>query len=342
MNNLQKIKTMKAGYLFSMAILPILMLGTPIIDQKEKGQKENDKVKREQNNQDEDQGNGKHGEERYDQQNNQGKNQGKGKHGEERYNDQNGQHENHEKGKHGEERYDPQNDHRENQGKGKHGEGRDYEKQDKNDWKQKGHDGEDNKDNKWEKEDKWTDGKWDEAKFDKRMYKLKDAKRNHWVNERVYNGVTWWNGNDYYEAKGPKGNKKVTICHKPNGSDYPVTINVSVNALQAHLNHGDYQGTCKDYDRSVYHDAYWTKRDTYYNQYYQTTETLSFGEQLLNTAIGVLTNRKAQLVATRPTLTPSQISAREQAIINLQNNVYGLQNSLANGNQRVATINVSF
>ncbi|MBU1759522.1 MAG: hypothetical protein KKB19_01605 [Bacteroidetes bacterium] len=300
MNNSQKIKTMKAGYLFSIAVLPILMLGTPMMDQKEKEHKEK----------------GNH------EQNNQGKNQ--------------------ERENHDEERYDPQNDHREKQGKDKHGEERDYEKQGKNDWKQKGHDGEDKRDNKWEKEDKWTDGKWDEAKFDKRMYKLKDVKRDHWVNERVYNGVSWWTGNDYYKAKGPKGNKKVTICHKPNGSNYPVTISVSVNALQAHLNHGDYQGACKDYDRTVYSDGYWTNRDTYYNQYYQTTETLSFGEQLLNTAIDVLTNRKAQLVTARPTLTPNQINAREQAIINLQNNVYDLQTSLATGNQRVATINVNF
>lgn len=275
---------MKAGYLFSIAIIPIFLIGTPLMDQKEKGHKENSKGKSEQHGNGGDQGN-------------------------------KGSHENMQKEYHGNQG---------NKGKDEH-------------W-----DNNENKAYKWKAEDKWKDEKWDNERFDHRMGKIKGFKRNDWVNERVYNGVRWWDGNNYYDAKGPKGNKKVTLCHKPNGSNYPVTISVSVNALQAHLNHGDYQGECKDFDRTVYSDGYWKNRDTYYNQYYQTTETLSFGEQLLNTAIDVLTNRKAQLVNARPTLTPSQISTREQAIINLQNNVYDLQSSLATGNQRVATINVNF
>lgn len=36
---------------------------------------------------------------------------------------------------------------------------------------------------------------------------------------------------------------KVTLCHKP-GTPDEITIEVSVNALDAHLAHGDFQGTC--------------------------------------------------------------------------------------------------
>ncbi|MBI5034623.1 MAG: hypothetical protein HZB51_29225 [Chloroflexi bacterium] len=39
------------------------------------------------------------------------------------------------------------------------------------------------------------------------------------------------------------GGDKVTICHMPNTPD-EVSITVSVNALPAHLAHGDYQGDC--------------------------------------------------------------------------------------------------
>ena len=37
---------------------------------------------------------------------------------------------------------------------------------------------------------------------------------------------------------GQSENQKVTVCHNGN------SIEISVNALQSHLNHGDYQGSC--------------------------------------------------------------------------------------------------
>jgi len=42
---------------------------------------------------------------------------------------------------------------------------------------------------------------------------------------------------------GEDGGKKVTVCHKPDSKN-PVTIEISRSALQAHLNHGDYEGSC--------------------------------------------------------------------------------------------------
>ena len=39
-------------------------------------------------------------------------------------------------------------------------------------------------------------------------------------------------------------NEKVTICHKP-GTPAEETITISENAVQAHLDHGDFVGTCE-------------------------------------------------------------------------------------------------
>ena len=46
------------------------------------------------------------------------------------------------------------------------------------------------------------------------------------------------------ESTGDGANKKVTVCHKPDSKN-PVTIEISRNALQAHLNHGDHEGACR-------------------------------------------------------------------------------------------------
>ena len=44
---------------------------------------------------------------------------------------------------------------------------------------------------------------------------------------------------------GGGGAEKVTICHKP-GTPAENTITVSVNALPAHIAHGDFIGTCEE------------------------------------------------------------------------------------------------
>jgi len=46
------------------------------------------------------------------------------------------------------------------------------------------------------------------------------------------------------DGTGEDGGKKVTVCHKPDSKN-PVTIEISINALQAHLNHGDHEGPCQ-------------------------------------------------------------------------------------------------
>ena len=45
------------------------------------------------------------------------------------------------------------------------------------------------------------------------------------------------------EGPGDDGSKKAIVCHKIEGKN-PVTLEISKNALQAHLNHGDSEGPC--------------------------------------------------------------------------------------------------
>ena len=45
---------------------------------------------------------------------------------------------------------------------------------------------------------------------------------------------------DVSDEDDDSGNEKITICHKGH------SITISINALQAHLNHGDYIGECGD------------------------------------------------------------------------------------------------
>ena len=46
--------------------------------------------------------------------------------------------------------------------------------------------------------------------------------------------------------RGPKEGPKITICHIPPGNpDNAHSITISINALPAHLAHGDSEGACE-------------------------------------------------------------------------------------------------
>ena len=61
-------------------------------------------------------------------------------------------------------------------------------------------------------------------------------------------------GNTSVWAKG--SSEKITICHIPPGDpDNPQTIVISINALDAHLAHGDYEGTCTNVDVDIDSDG---------------------------------------------------------------------------------------
>jgi hypothetical protein len=63
----------------------------------------------------------------------------------------------------------------------------------------------------------------------------------------THNIIDQDNWNLWNEPEAIKNEReKVIICHRTNSKKNPmVVIEVSVNALQAHLDHGDFYGTCE-------------------------------------------------------------------------------------------------
>lgn len=53
------------------------------------------------------------------------------------------------------------------------------------------------------------------------------------------------NGNNGNGGNNGSNSNKVTICHKP-GTASETTLEININALQAHLNHGDVEGPCSE------------------------------------------------------------------------------------------------
>lgn len=146
-----------------------------------------------------------------------------------------------------------------------------------------------------------------------------------------------WNLGDFANRKHPKDQKKVTICHNPSSenSNNGVTINVSENALQAHLNHGDQRGNCNINYSDRWSDRYVKSRENVYNRYEQTWETMSYSEALLRLAADKLLGIRSNLDRSRSTLTSDEIQRREALIMDLQNNVYSLENQLGQTRQQL-------
>ncbi|MEJ6981031.1 hypothetical protein WG906_11245 [Pedobacter sp. P351] len=145
-----------------------------------------------------------------------------------------------------------------------------------------------------------------------------------------------WNLNDFANRKHPKDQKKVTICHSPSSDkSNGVTINVSENALQAHRNHGDQLGNCTIDYSDRWSDRYIRSRENVYNTYEQTWETMSYSEALLRLAATKLLGIKTNLDRNRTTLTSNEIQRREALILDLQNNVYSLENQLGQTRQKL-------
>ena len=139
-----------------------------------------------------------------------------------------------------------------------------------------------------------------------------------------------WGFNDFTNRKGPKNQKKVTICHHPSASssDYPVTINISENAVQAHMNHGDQLGNCTTDYSDRWSSNYIQSRENVYNIYEQTWETMSYSEALLKYAMEKLLGVRTNLSSNRANLSNQDIQRREVIILDLQNNVTSLENQL--------------
>ncbi len=150
-----------------------------------------------------------------------------------------------------------------------------------------------------------------------------------------------WGFDNYSSRKRPGDFKKVSVCHNTGNGDYPVMINVSENALKAHLNHGDQVGNCTGNYSSRWPEDILRTRENVYNNYQTTWETMSYSEALVRFAADKLLGIKSTFQAQRPTLTSDEIQRRELLIMDLQNNVNSLENQLAVSRQRTAGLNIN-
>ena len=145
-----------------------------------------------------------------------------------------------------------------------------------------------------------------------------------------------WNLDRFADRKSPKNQKKVTICHNPTSDgSRGVNINISENALQAHLNHGDKIGDCKIDYSDRWSSNYVRSRENVYNTYEQSWETMSYSEALLKLAAQKLLGYRTNLDRERSTLSVNEIQRREALVLDLQNNVNSLDNQLGVSRQRL-------
>ena len=204
-------------------------------------------------------------------------------------------------------------------GRSKGNEDRDGKNERGNDEKYNGQDN-DNKGKSGKNKDKSESDNW-EINRGKGNSKLMNGKRDIDID---------WGINNWAERKHPKNQKKVSICHNPSGNDSgnSVTINVSENAVQAHLNHGDIIGNCSNNYSDRWSREYIQSRETVYNTYEQTYETMSYSESLLKYAMEKLLGVKTNLNTSRVNLSAQEVQRREGLILDLQNNVSDLENQL--------------
>lgn len=159
-------------------------------------------------------------------------------------------------------------------------------------------------------------------------------------NNKVMNGKRDldidWNLDRFSDRKNPKNQKKVIVCHNPSekGSN-GVNINISENALQAHLNHGDKIGDCKIDYSDRWSSNYVRSRENVYNTYERAWETMSYSEALLQLAAQKLLGYRTNLDRERSTLSFNEIQRREALVLDLQNNVNSLDNQLGVSRQRL-------
>ena len=132
-----------------------------------------------------------------------------------------------------------------------------------------------------------------------------------------------WNDDNFKDRKNLKDREKVTICHKVNNNNEPgVTLRVSANAVNAHLNHGDVQGECSAATNGRYSDIFLRKRTDYYNTLQNSYEQVSYSRSILDYAVQKLTNSRLQLANMQNNNVPlAELQRKQETVNELQQNV---------------------
>jgi uncharacterized protein YxeA len=132
-----------------------------------------------------------------------------------------------------------------------------------------------------------------------------------------------WNRESFKERDKIRKQDKVTICHKFNNNNEPaVTINVSANALKAHMNHGDVMGDCPETRSSNYSDGFLRSRKVYYNDLQNTQEQVIYSRSILDYAVQRLGLARTQLgVMQQRGLPAAEIERKQATVVELEQNV---------------------
>jgi len=146
-----------------------------------------------------------------------------------------------------------------------------------------------------------------------------------------------WDFSNFAMRRDPENQKKISICHKPaaSGKLNSVNIEISQNALNSHLNHGDQIGDCKVNYSDEWSDNYIKSRQEVYTVYEQTYETITYSEALLKYAVEKLFGIRKSLKTDKLNLSSQEVQRREMLILDLQNNVNSLENQLMQSRQKI-------
>lgn len=161
---------------------------------------------------------------------------------------------------------------------------------------------------------------------------IKDDKGKNDVNANKGNQgkIYDWNRENFKDRQKVKNQEKVTLCHKFNSGNQPVTIRVSSNAIQAHMNHGDVMGACPAGTDKRYSDDYLNKRNDYYNYLQESQEKVYYSQSILDYALTRLNDARLQLTAYRNSnMPPAEIDRRQVIVVELEQKV-GVLETLVN------------
>jgi hypothetical protein len=131
-----------------------------------------------------------------------------------------------------------------------------------------------------------------------------------------------WDRESFKDRKNHRKGEKVTICHKFNRDGDPgVTINVSSNAMKAHMGHGDVMGACPTNSDRRFSDIFTKRRGDYYTTIVNGQEQVYYSQSILDYALSRLSESRLELDQYRRSGMPAdQIRQREVAIVELEQN----------------------
>jgi hypothetical protein len=148
----------------------------------------------------------------------------------------------------------------------------------------------------------------------------------HFGNRDLYR----WDEITFRDRHKYRNEGKVTVCHKFNRTDEPaVAINISRNALKAHLGHGDIEGPCPVYS-GPFSRVYIDNRRDYYDVLYGAQDQVIYSQYILDYALERLTGARSELLVLQNNNAPVYMIERRQAVITeLEDNVSLLEVALA-------------